>query len=177
MHNSQDLIEIFNNAFYESENTILVRGDDEPIYLPADQNNTSNRLIFAHGFFSSALHEISHWCIAGKQRRNQIDFGYWYQPDGRTVQQQRVFESVEVRPQALEWIFHFATGKPFRVSADNLSGEQTDNSDFKSSVWNEVLTMLSQGLPPRGEVFRRHLHDFYKTNAKLNIASFRIEDL
>ena len=36
-HRYEDLIEIFNNTFLESENTILVKGDDEPIYLPADE--------------------------------------------------------------------------------------------------------------------------------------------
>ena len=57
-HHYEDLIEIFNNTFLESENTILVKGDDEPIYLPADANSPHHRIIFAHGFFQSALHEI-----------------------------------------------------------------------------------------------------------------------
>ena len=34
--------------------------------------------------FNSALHEISHWTIAGKERRLLADLGYWYAPDGRT---------------------------------------------------------------------------------------------
>ena len=74
-HRYEDLIEIFNNTFLESENTILVKGDDEPIYLPADANSPHHRIIFSHGFFQSALHEIAHWCIAGRERRQLVDFG------------------------------------------------------------------------------------------------------
>ncbi|MGC6745047.1 elongation factor P hydroxylase [Escherichia coli] len=47
-------------------NTRLIKGDDEPIYLPADAEVPYNRIVFAHGFYASAIHEISHWCIAGK---------------------------------------------------------------------------------------------------------------
>lgn len=54
--------------------------------------------------FNSALHEISHWTIAGKERRLLADLGYWYAPDGRTREQQALFEQVEVKPQAIEWL-------------------------------------------------------------------------
>ncbi|PPS58814.1 hypothetical protein CRX72_23640 [Pantoea sp. BRM17] len=64
----------------------LIKGDDEPIYLPADAESPWHRVVFAHGFYASALHEISHWCIAGDARRQQVDFGYWYCPDGRDAQ-------------------------------------------------------------------------------------------
>ncbi|MEA7548766.1 elongation factor P hydroxylase, partial [Salmonella enterica subsp. enterica serovar Anatum] len=43
-------------------------------------------------------YEISHWCIAGKARRELVDFGYWYCPDGRDAQTQSQFEDVEVKP-------------------------------------------------------------------------------
>ena len=78
-------------------------GEDEPIYLPADQQCAHHRIIFAHGFFASALHEISHWCIAGPERRLLVDFGYWYEPDGRDVLKQAEFERLEIKPQAVEW--------------------------------------------------------------------------
>ena len=80
----------------------MIRGDDEPLYLPADKNFTYHQIIFAHGYYASALHEISHWCMAGKQRRLLEDFGYWYMPDGRDVDQQKTFEQVEIKPQAKE---------------------------------------------------------------------------
>ncbi|PAW13612.1 elongation factor P hydroxylase, partial [Klebsiella pneumoniae] len=28
-----------------------------------------DRIVFAHGFCQSPVHEISHWCVAGKARR------------------------------------------------------------------------------------------------------------
>ncbi len=54
----QRLIEVFNRCFAVSHNTLLVSGDDEPVYLPADEQCEYHRIIFAHGFFASALHEI-----------------------------------------------------------------------------------------------------------------------
>lgn len=95
-HHYEQLIEIFNSCFADEFNTRLIKGDDEPIYLPADAEVPYNRIVFAHGFYASAIHEISHWCIAGKARREQIDFGYWYCPDGRDAQTQSQFEDVEV---------------------------------------------------------------------------------
>src|SRR5690606_39383874 len=53
-------------------------------YLPASEPDGLARVVFAHGFFASALHEIAHWCIAGDYRRTLHDYGYWYCPDGRT---------------------------------------------------------------------------------------------
>ncbi len=57
-HSYQDLIAIFNATFFEHYNTKLELGGDEPIYLPADDQIPHHRIIFAHGFFASALHEI-----------------------------------------------------------------------------------------------------------------------
>ncbi len=65
-HHYQQLIDLFDSCFAEEFNTRLVKGDDEPIYLPADDDTPYHRIVFAHGFFASALHEISHWCVAGK---------------------------------------------------------------------------------------------------------------
>src|SRR5690606_41366486 len=83
-----DLIRLFDDEFRASHNTVLVRGGDEPIYLPADEQHPQHRVIFAHGFYASALHEIAHWCIAGPERRLLVDYGYWYRPDGRTEAEQ-----------------------------------------------------------------------------------------
>ncbi len=35
-HNYEQLIEIFDSCFADDFNTRLIKGDDEPIYLPAD---------------------------------------------------------------------------------------------------------------------------------------------
>ncbi|MFA7554368.1 MAG: elongation factor P hydroxylase [Spongiibacteraceae bacterium] len=164
LHRPDDLIAIFNQLFVESENTQLIRGGDEPIYLPADSECSFHRLIFAHGFFSSALHEISHWCIAGAERRKVLDYGYWYAPDGRTEQQQLAFERVEVKPQALEWILSKACGKKFRVSVDNLTGAETNTQAFKQAVYQQVLDYAEQGLPKRAQLFFNRLCAFYTVN-------------
>lgn len=144
-----ELIDLFNQLFRDSLNTILVKGDDEPIYLPADTENTHHRIIFAHGFFASALHEIAHWCVAGAKRREWVDFGYWYKPDGRTAEEQAEFEKVEVRPQAFEWIMSQAAGHRFNFSADNLSSDIGASEYFQKDVLITVHELLDGPLPER----------------------------
>lgn len=84
-HDYTNLIEMFNCTFLDSYNTELILGGDEPVYLPADDGHRQHRIVFARGYFASALHEISHWCIAGEERRLVEDYGYWYEPDGRNA--------------------------------------------------------------------------------------------
>ena len=138
---ADQLISIFNDLFADSVNTRLEGGGEEPIYLPADDTCDYHRLIFRSDYISSALHEISHWCIAGKQRRQVVDFGYWYNPDGRTAAQQRTFEQVEVKPQAMEWIFSVAANHPFNISADNLSADIGASEDFINLVVQQYTSL------------------------------------
>lgn len=145
----QELIDIFNQLFQVSLNTVLVKGDDEPIYLPADHENPYHRVIFAHGFYASALHEIAHWCVAGPKRRELVDFGYWYKPDGRTANEQAEFERVEIRPQAFEWLMSQAAGHQFHFSADNLSSDIGASDGFQKEVLHTVHSLLDHGLPER----------------------------
>lgn len=161
MHLYQDLIRLFNGCFSATHNTQLVCGDDEPIYLPADENTSFHRIIFAHGFFSSALHECAHWFLAGEARRQQVDYGYWYVPDGRTAEQQKLFQQVEVKPQAIEWILSKAAGYRFQFSIDNLNGEQLDLEPFKDAVRQQVEWYSEYGLPARAAQFYHVLKDFY----------------
>lgn len=161
-HNYNDLITIFNHTFYADFNTKLELGGDEPIYLPADKHSEHHRIIFARGFYASAMHEIAHWCVAGPKRRLLEDFGYWYEPDGRTEQVQAEFEKVEIRPQAYEWILSISAGFPFTVSCDNLNGDfEPDRLDFMSKVHAEVMTILEQGIPPRVKSLSDALRQFY----------------
>ena len=74
---------LFDGLFLASENTCLLQGGAEPVYLPADADHPQNRIVFRLDYAASALHEIAHWCIAGAARRRLIDYGYWYSPDGR----------------------------------------------------------------------------------------------
>ncbi|WP_232525233.1 elongation factor P hydroxylase [Motilimonas pumila] len=165
MHQYTDLIRIFNDCFLASHNTMLVAGESEPIYLPADGDCKVHRIIFAHGFFTSALHEIAHWCVAGPQRRLIEDYGYWYAPDGRDAEQQKAFESVEVRPQAYEWILSQSCGLGFNVSADNLSGIAIDRLAFQHRVHDEVSQILIAGLNPRMAQLSQVLRQFYQQPA------------
>lgn len=161
MHHIDDIISIFNDTFYQEFNTKLVKGEDEPIYLPANEACDFHRIIFAHGFYASALHEIAHWCIAGPKRRLLEDFGYWYEPDGRTSEQQQAFEKVEIKPQAVEWALCAAAGKQFRVSADNLNGAEPDIEGFTQSVFEQVKNYLVEGFPKRAVQLMSALAMFY----------------
>ena len=125
------------NHWFSHLNVTLVRGDFEPEYFPATETEAA-RIQFSHGFFNSALHEISHWSIAGEQRRLLPDLGYWYAPDGRTAEQQALFEQVEIKPQAIEWLFSKAFGRKFRVSLDNLTGDGGDGATFKDHVYAQL---------------------------------------
>ncbi|WP_354443679.1 elongation factor P hydroxylase [Marinobacter sp. MBR-99] len=163
-HNPDDLIMLFNDLFRESYRTILVRGSDEPEYLPASEPDGLARVVFAHGFFASALHEIAHWCIAGEHRRTLHDYGYWYCPDGRSLKQQQAFEQVEVKPQAIEWLFSLAAGTRFHISVDNLAGSgAADEQAFRANVCLQVSEYMARGLPPRARQFFDTLTSFYGT--------------
>lgn len=174
MHYYEDLISIFNRCFLETYNTRLVKGDNEPIYLPANEGQPNNELVFAHGFFASALHECSHWLIAGEARRQLVDFGYWYEPDGRSAEQQVLFQQVEVKPQAIEWILSRACGFRFRVSIDNLNGEEAETDRFKQAVYQRVKQLCEEGLSERTTILRNALCDFYQTPHELKIEDFDV---
>lgn len=137
-HNSDVLIRLFNQTFSNSHRTRLVGGGKEPEYIPATNDIDDHRIIFTQDYFSSALHEVAHWCIAGEQRRQQVDYGYWYAPDGRTPEQQQQFEKVEVKPQAIEWLFSRSCGIRFRLSADNLTSDLAVSDSFKQAVCREA---------------------------------------
>jgi len=131
------LIQVFNTLFAQ-QNVKLVRGNSEPEYFAATATHPA-RIEFAHGFFASALHEISHWCVAGQKRRRLNDFGYWYAPDGRSQEQQQAFERVEIKPQALECLFTLACQRPFQVSQDNiLASFDTGDSTFAQDVYKQA---------------------------------------
>ncbi|MEH6651981.1 MAG: elongation factor P hydroxylase [Motiliproteus sp.] len=161
IHDCDELVALFNSLFVERVNTELVRGEDEPIYLPADRYHPHHRILFAHGFFASSLHEIAHWLVAGPERRLLEDFGYWYEPDGRSAEQQAAFEQVEVKPQALEWILARACGYRFRTSSDNLHGESGDAKLFQQQVYRQVGLYLSQGINDRSAILVEALCQAY----------------
>ena len=165
----QKIIDLFNDLFTASCNTRLVcavcdgrQGElDQPIYEPANSYRANHQIVFAHGHFASALHEISHWCVAGDARRLLKDFGYWYRPDGRSEQQQKEFEKVEIKPQALEWLFSLASRQVFVASADNLTAGTSDDLAFRLAVSSQARTFLSHGLPPQAALWLAQLKQTY----------------
>lgn len=176
IHRCQDLIELFNNLFSQTEQTILIDGGEEPVYLPKDRGFSFHRIIFTQDYYASALHEIAHWCIAGKQRRLRVDYGYWYHPEGRSAEQQGLFQRVEAKTQALEWVFSTAANFKFHLSRDNLSDELPPDDSFAQRVHEQACHYLSRGIPGRAEEFKRKLLAFYSGNENKKI-SLDFEDL
>lgn len=177
-HHYQDLISLFHDSFFSEYNTQLIKGGDEPLYLPANENCPYHQIIFAHGYYASAFHEIAHWCQAGEARRLLEDFGYWYVPDGRNEQQQKKFEQVEIIPQAIEWAFNVAANREFRISSDNLEGFQADTKDFQNKIFQQVNSFIENGFPKRANKFIEALAAFYHTPLPLTIDRFthKVED-
>jgi len=162
MHHPDDLIKLFNHCFMDSYQTQLAYGVDEPLYEPAGLGEPYHTIYFAHGFFSSALHECAHWLLAGKARRALVDYGYWYVPDGRTPEEQALFQQVEVKPQALESLLSKAAGYPFQLSFDNLNGTIAARDAFQAAVTEQMLRYEASGLPLRAQKFHQALFDYYQ---------------
>ena len=174
---AQVLERLFRKTFYESHRTLLQGGVNEPLYLPSDNPATPHRLYYREDYISSALHEIAHWCLAGKLRRRQEDFGYWYLPDGRSDEQQRLFEQVEVKPQALEWMFSVAAGHKFHISIDNLSGEGKASDTFIATVCQQAQCWCEGDIPERGARFIRVLSDNFGTTDVSNPRHYTLASL
>lgn len=173
-HKLADIIAIFDGCFFEEYNTRLIKGGEEPIYLPANAERPYHAIYFARGFYSSALHEIAHWLVAGAARRKLEDFGYWYEPDGRSTERQREFEQVEVKPQAIEWILATAAGFRYFASSDNLNGNPGDTAPFKQAVFEQVKIYAQKGLPKRAETLRHALAKFYGTEDCIDLNKFDV---
>lgn len=129
----------------------LFGGAPEPLYLPIAENRPDAGIYFRNDYAASALHELAHWCQAGKLRRELEDYGYWYEGT-RNACQQKKFEQVEVRPQAIEWILSIAAGLRFRISTDNVLVDQLDVEPFRRCVASCAIKLVRQGLPPRAGV-------------------------
>ncbi len=149
----EDLTLIFNDLFSSKYNIRLEGGANEPIYLPTSSDCKTNRLIFRSNYISSALHEVAHWCLAGDKRRKMIDYGYWYNKDGRSNIEQKIFEEVEIKPQALEWIFSIASNNTFNISVDNLDDDTEPSYYFLKSISDQAHSWCIESLPNRALLF------------------------
>lgn len=152
---AETLVAIFDDLFEESVTTVLRGGADEPFYEPG----SPAMVWFRYHYPRSALHEISHWCLAGESRRRLPDYGYWYAPEGRNGAQQAAFFAVEVKPQAIESLFCKALGMPFDVSIDNLDSPPASKEvvAFRRRVVAQSAQFLSRGLPHRAQQFLSRL--------------------
>jgi len=148
---AHQVMRLFNQEFAESDTTELIGGAAEPYYEPG----SLNRIYFRADYVRSALHEVAHWCIAGRRRRRLADYGYWYSPDGRGVAQQQAFFAVEARPQAIERCFCEAIGIPFSPSVDNVGAqiepEQLRRFEARIEEWCNQFERT--GLPLRAARF------------------------
>jgi elongation factor P hydroxylase len=167
----------FNGLFRITENTVLVGGADEPIYLPAGAARTHNEIRHTRDYVSSALHEIAHWCIAGADRRKLEDYGYWYAPDGRSDAQQIEFERVEVKPQALEWLFSVACGVRFRLSADNTELGAVPSDRFRAAVFQQARQYCMHGVNERSRALIRKYSEAFHTHEPLSIDHYHMAAL
>jgi elongation factor P hydroxylase len=171
-----ELEQVFLDCFHADYRTRLVGGAAEPLYMPA-RDGQDARIYYREDFAASALHEVAHWCIAGTRRRAREDYGYWYAPDGRSVAQQRAFERVEVRPQALEWHLALASDVHFHVSADNLLAPDCGGGEFAAAVVAQARCFCSEPLPPRGALFRDALARYFDRDPNPGPAQFRLPEV
>jgi len=111
------LIAVFGDAF---PNLVIRGGAEEPLYTAPKEDATAT-IHFRSNYPRSLLHEVSHYCLAGERRRCIDDFGFWYFPSGRTVEEQQRFELVEARPQGLEKAMCEIMGIAFSPSLDDFS--------------------------------------------------------
>jgi len=169
------LIEEFDALFLKSENTRLKTGATEPYYRAPTDNQPA--IIYSRdNYYSSALHEIAHWCIAGVARRQLDDFGYWYQPEGRTAAEQIEFELVEVKPQAIEWALSLASDHQFHFSADNLEQGIDASDEFKSAVYAQLSDYLTEKcLPPRAQLLFNRLVAVFRQAQPVVLPIFKSE--
>ena len=64
----EEIVERFHDTFRASENTVLRGGFHEPLYVPSVDEGP-DEIRFTCDWVRSALHEIAHWCLAGRARR------------------------------------------------------------------------------------------------------------
>ena len=153
------LEQVFSECFSRRWRTRLLGGASEPYYQPATDSHGMHLLYYRSDYFASALHEAAHWCIAGTARRRCDDFGYWYQAGERSAELQRRFESVEVAPQALEWLFSRACGRGFQLSVDNFAVDNRPPAPFAEAVLARLQGWLASGaLPTRAAQFAAALN-------------------
>ena len=137
-----DICSIFNRVF-DADSTKLIAGGSEPLFTPATAASPHAYITYARGLVQSSLHETAHWLYAGNKRRQLVDYGYWYVPDGRNAQEQQCFEQHEVAVQGIEWVLSIASGVQFRVSADNWHSP-VPSTQFIQAIFQRSSMLIAQ---------------------------------
>jgi elongation factor P hydroxylase len=138
----------FNRALGRPYRVRLIGGSPEPLYLPGQHGWSVIR--YTRDYAASALHELAHWCIAGKARRRKVDYGYWYAPPPRSAAAQKAFAAVELPVQALESVLARTCGLDFQVSVDDVEGGSAELAEHFSMAVAHRAAGLDRGkLPPR----------------------------
>ena len=168
--NSETISDLFDSTFEKKYRVRLIGGAVEPIYLPPT-NKKTGAICFREDFVSSALHEVAHWCIAGRDRRKMVDFGYEYISPPRDEVAQIIFFQAETRVQGLERLFSEVLGVSFSVSLDNLDCDQVTAKkmpklilEFETALETESQNWeLKIGRDPslRAAIFCDSLHELY----------------
>ncbi|MBA2480940.1 MAG: elongation factor P hydroxylase [Planctomycetes bacterium] len=135
---AQTITAVFDACFDRSDllpadRARMVRGGDEPMFLPAGRERRVAEVVYARGLAQSCLHEAAHWLTAGTRRRGLVDYGLWYLPDGRDATAQERFEEREAGVQALESLLAEAAGIEFHISCDNLE-RSTPSPAFVNAI-------------------------------------------
>ncbi len=159
----RELETVFNALSADVHRTRLIGCEGDPFYAACNENRRLAEIRYVKDSLPSALHELAHWCVAGPERRAVDDYGYWYNPDGRSKEEQRVFEGLEVKPQAVEWLLSVAVGRPFIVSCDNLRGEPYDLGTFRRRIRHQAISYLEN---PRSKRFDDLLQTLIKVSER-----------
>lgn len=150
---------VFNRRFGAAYNVRCLGGFEEPEYRPPQSNDVPAQLRYTRNYPASVLHEIAHWCIAGRHRLALVDFGYTYKPPPRTAEQQQRFFALELKVQCLEAWFALGTGVRFVASADNLDCDAAELDRFTSNIAQRLAGCSETQLPYRAQAFTQALSD------------------
>ena len=156
--NHREIARLFNSVFEVEHGVVMSGGYSEPLYMPGEQlGGGMNQVRYTYDYASSALHEASHWCMAGRTRRKLVDYGYFYDPPPRSAIMQRRFEYFELDVQALECLLSRSADIPFRASLNDV-GTTLETADlFRCRVERRARNWLMSGLPPRAALFMNRL--------------------
>ena len=149
--NLSQFVDTINHYYLADYQTVIKGGFSEPFYRPA-KNKQPAMIQFTQDYYRSALHELAHWCVAGAERRQQQDYGYWYAADGRNQEQQQLFYQCEIKPQAIEWALSLVCGIDFEVSVDNLNNPAVEGANkFQRAVTSQLTHYIQQHFSTRTE--------------------------